>query len=338
MLFLIRTAFWLMIIVLLLPTDAQQQSEVYGTAQAAVKDVATFCDRNPETCARGKDAFDVFVQKAQFGARMLMGLINGQHRGRRRGRHRELRDAAACSSRRASTSSASQDTLNPEDREEAWSGPIRPGPSDALEPVGRSRNTVWQPPACQGRAIGMVSALSLPICAPQLFASKPVAAASIPAYIEYGHAQRDARDRPSFDEILADFELLDDWEDRYRYVIELGRKLEPLPEAERTAANKVQGCVSQVWLATHVDRERRRPAPDLYRRQRCPYRPRPDRHPLRALFGQDRRRHPRASTPASARPVASQGASDPAALERPHGHGGAHQKRRRDALGQRTLH
>jgi cysteine desulfuration protein SufE len=58
----------------------------------------------------------------------------------------------------------------------------------------------------------------------------------------------------SFEEILADFELLDDWEDRYRYVIELGRRLEPLPEAERSAANKVQGCVSQVWLSTHVDR------------------------------------------------------------------------------------
>ena len=58
---------------------------------------------------------------------------------------------------------------------------------------------------------------------------------------------------PCFEEILADFELLDDWEDRYRYVIELGRRLEPLPEAERNAANKVQGCVSQVWLATTVD-------------------------------------------------------------------------------------
>jgi cysteine desulfuration protein SufE len=57
----------------------------------------------------------------------------------------------------------------------------------------------------------------------------------------------------SFEDILADFELLDDWEDRYRYVIELGRRLEPLPETERSAANKVQGCVSQVWLATHVD-------------------------------------------------------------------------------------
>jgi cysteine desulfuration protein SufE len=63
----------------------------------------------------------------------------------------------------------------------------------------------------------------------------------------------EARPVTSFDEILADFELLDDWEDRYRYVIELGRKLEPLPEPERSPANKVQGCASQVWLSTHVD-------------------------------------------------------------------------------------
>ena len=58
----------------------------------------------------------------------------------------------------------------------------------------------------------------------------------------------------SFDEILTDFDLLSDWEDRYRYVIELGKKLEPLPETDRTPATKVQGCVSQVWLSTEVDR------------------------------------------------------------------------------------
>ena len=50
------------------------------------------------------------------------------------------------------------------------------------------------------------------------------------------------------DAIIADFELLDDWEDRYRYVIELGRGLEPLPDSERTEANRVRGCASQVWL------------------------------------------------------------------------------------------
>ncbi|HWL04936.1 MAG TPA: SufE family protein [Xanthobacteraceae bacterium] len=56
------------------------------------------------------------------------------------------------------------------------------------------------------------------------------------------------------DEIIDNFALLDEWDDRYRYVIELGRELQPLPEAERTEANKVRGCTSQVWLATHVER------------------------------------------------------------------------------------
>jgi cysteine desulfuration protein SufE len=54
----------------------------------------------------------------------------------------------------------------------------------------------------------------------------------------------------SIDDIRADFALLDDWEDRYRYLIELGRELAPLPEALRTQANKVRGCASQVWLAS----------------------------------------------------------------------------------------
>jgi cysteine desulfuration protein SufE len=80
-----------------------------------------------------------------------------------------------------------------------------------------------------------------------------VAAGSVPAYIEVMDTLSDTRGSTGFDEILADFELLDDWEDRYRYVIELGRRLEPLPETERSPANKVQGCVSQVWLATHVE-------------------------------------------------------------------------------------
>ena len=76
--FLIRTVFWLIILVLLLPTNAQQQSEVYGTAQAAVKDVSGFCERNPSVCATGKDAFAVFMQKAHFGAEVLMSFVKGQ--------------------------------------------------------------------------------------------------------------------------------------------------------------------------------------------------------------------------------------------------------------------
>jgi cysteine desulfuration protein SufE len=51
-----------------------------------------------------------------------------------------------------------------------------------------------------------------------------------------------------------DFSLIDEWEDRYRYVIELGRGLAPLADADRTARNKVQGCASQVWIAVHEEK------------------------------------------------------------------------------------
>jgi len=56
----------------------------------------------------------------------------------------------------------------------------------------------------------------------------------------------------AIDEIIENFELLEEWDDRYRYLIELGRTLPPLPEAARNEANKVRGCASQVWLATQV--------------------------------------------------------------------------------------
>jgi cysteine desulfuration protein SufE len=58
---------------------------------------------------------------------------------------------------------------------------------------------------------------------------------------------------PTFDEILANFEFIDDWEERYRYIIELGKLMPQLPEEAHNDANKVQGCASQVWLETRVE-------------------------------------------------------------------------------------
>ena len=58
----------------------------------------------------------------------------------------------------------------------------------------------------------------------------------------------------TIDEIRDKFALLDDWDDRYRYVIELGRTLDPMPDAEHSTANKVQGCASQVWLSRRIAR------------------------------------------------------------------------------------
>ena len=59
----------------------------------------------------------------------------------------------------------------------------------------------------------------------------------------------------TIDEIRDNFEILDEWDDRYRYVIELGRTLEPMSDAEHSAANKVQGCTSQVWLSLRIARD-----------------------------------------------------------------------------------
>ena len=56
----------------------------------------------------------------------------------------------------------------------------------------------------------------------------------------------------TIDEIADNFALLEDWDDRYRYVIELGRTLAPISDSARTETNKVQGCASQVWLITSV--------------------------------------------------------------------------------------
>ncbi|MBY6157262.1 SufE family protein [Pseudooceanicola nitratireducens] len=59
--------------------------------------------------------------------------------------------------------------------------------------------------------------------------------------------------QPAFEEIVEDFEFLEDWEDRYRHVIELGKAMDPLDEALKVPANKVDGCASQVWLFPKID-------------------------------------------------------------------------------------
>ena len=161
------------------------------------------------------------------------------------------------------------------------------------------------------------------------FFREAVATPVIPAYIELMDTLNDTHGATGFEEILADFELLDDWEDRYRYVIELGRKLDPLPEAERSAANKVQGCVSQVWLSTIVHPDGNMP--------RLTFIGDSDAHIVRGLIailfalysGKTAEGNPGHRRQRLARPAAFERASHAAALKRPHGHGEADQARRR---------
>jgi cysteine desulfuration protein SufE len=66
---------------------------------------------------------------------------------------------------------------------------------------------------------------------------------------------QDVQTPAKIDEIIENFNFLDDWEDRYRYLIELGRSLDPLDDAAHNEDNKVRGCVSQVWLETRVAKD-----------------------------------------------------------------------------------
>lgn len=137
--FLIRTAFWLLIIILLLPTDSRQQDDVYGTAQAAVKDVTGFCERNPDACVKGMNIFNMLMQKAQFGAHVLVGFIqdksgSGTEQTESVAAQPEVTDASAPAgadpiSWDPSTSgeASTQNTLNPEDLQVEWGGPRQSG-------------------------------------------------------------------------------------------------------------------------------------------------------------------------------------------------------------------
>jgi len=58
---------------------------------------------------------------------------------------------------------------------------------------------------------------------------------------------------PDFEELVETFEFLDDWEDRYRHVIDMGKAMDPLEDALRVPATKVDGCASQVWLVPKID-------------------------------------------------------------------------------------
>lgn len=73
--FLLRTAFWLAIIIMVMPTDAREQRQVYGAAKAAASDITHFCTRNPAVCRESKLAFDKFSEKAKFGGKLLMSFL-----------------------------------------------------------------------------------------------------------------------------------------------------------------------------------------------------------------------------------------------------------------------
>jgi sulfur transfer protein SufE len=88
----------------------------------------------------------------------------------------------------------------------------------------------------------------------------------------------------AFEDIADTFEFLDDWEDRYRHVIDMGKAMAPLDDAFKVEATKVDGCASQVWILPRIEGEGPGARFDFRGRQRRDHRARADRGAARALF------------------------------------------------------
>jgi hypothetical protein len=108
--FFVKLAFWLGVVVMLLPADEQQQARFYTTATTAVERVSTFCDRNARTCAMSAEAWSTFLRKAEFAARLVGDLVNS-------GARRSGPDGFSPPPQKMSG------TLSPVDMQPSWRGP-----------------------------------------------------------------------------------------------------------------------------------------------------------------------------------------------------------------------
>lgn len=125
--FLIKVAFWLSIVVLLLPADSARHGETagqqvgaleaFGAAQAAVEDATDFCARRPEACEVGAQAFQTFGEKAQYGAKLLYEFLSSRFAAKT-----ESSTPIATGSIKSEIRPG-RHTLTPADMAPAWHGP-----------------------------------------------------------------------------------------------------------------------------------------------------------------------------------------------------------------------
>lgn len=125
MFFLLRVAFWLSIVVILLPADPSKKAdstqamvsplEALGAAQAAVEDARGFCQRKPEACEIGSQAIQTFGQKAQMGSKYLYEFLSDR-----------FGDTPEEKATGTITARPGRQTLTPDDAAPAWKAPSRP--------------------------------------------------------------------------------------------------------------------------------------------------------------------------------------------------------------------
>jgi cysteine desulfuration protein SufE len=223
--FLLRAAFWLSVVVVLLPASPSapgppgprvSATEAVSAANAAVFDMRHFCSRQPDACAVRVAGVEPI--RPQGASRRQNALRFPQRQAERRCESRADRNPGPAS--RVDILAELPDAGRPHPAVAGTSAKA-PGLKCDWGPLAPAPRGVW--PSLRLYVVG----------------DGPRTAAG-------------AKTIMTIDDIIENFSLLDEWDDRYRYVIELGRTLAPLPDARRTDANKVQGCASQVWLATTV--------------------------------------------------------------------------------------
>lgn len=133
--FLIKAAFWLTIVVLLLPADKARESqhaqvsplEALGAAQAAVEDASGFCARNPDACVVGSQALQNFGEKAQYGAKLLYEFLTA--------RFSDDKSTRTTTGSIRTQPKPGEHTLTPTDLEPVWSGPESGVPLPRRRPI-----------------------------------------------------------------------------------------------------------------------------------------------------------------------------------------------------------
>lgn len=122
--FLIRVTFWLALIVLLLPTDKSAQERLYTAASETSRRVATFCDRNPQVCARSSEYWAVFKQKLDFGAKLAYEIASE----RLMGKPAPAAAPVTTSATPPAKVERAKGTLTPADTQPEWRGkPVKSG-------------------------------------------------------------------------------------------------------------------------------------------------------------------------------------------------------------------
>ena len=123
--FFIRLAFWLGLVVLLLPSDERQQRRLYAAAVATIERATTFCDRNPKVCEASGDLWAMFLKKAEFGARVAIDIAGSGGRASDDATSLPTQPTSARIRPEPRNDPTVRGTLRPADLAPAWRGQVQ---------------------------------------------------------------------------------------------------------------------------------------------------------------------------------------------------------------------